>query len=351
MLNATGPDRLSRQHRRHGRAVSLVELLVVIGIIAILISVLLPALSRAREQANSVKCLANLRGMHQAALMHANDHQGFMPAAGEFTQHALGIDNTPLGLGDPQMKRYLYLVESGTPRLLPLPLALATYMGHRPRFADLAGIWQIAERGDVRQLFQCPSQDPATILAADTVIDGGIGETMPVYMSYAFNAAFLGRTRHSYGMAPAGQLSRVHRPAEVFLFADANAVDALGGPSYGVFDQYTAEETLADQLAWRQAGLDFARHRGRINVLFLDGHAANFCCHPSRIRAASSPTTMIKKICRSLACRRGSTINSMARSHLRSVEPNGETHPLQGRTKLGVATVLFAWELASGPRT
>src|SRR5690349_840860 len=72
------------------RGFSLVELLVVIGIIAVLISVLLPALSRAREQANSVKCLTNLRSMQQAATMHANDHQGFMPAAGDFTQHALG---------------------------------------------------------------------------------------------------------------------------------------------------------------------------------------------------------------------------------------------------------------------
>src|SRR3954454_2794384 len=62
--------------RLRTRAFTLVELLVVIGIIAILIAVLMPALSRARDQANSVKCSANMRTMMLAALMFAQDHKG-----------------------------------------------------------------------------------------------------------------------------------------------------------------------------------------------------------------------------------------------------------------------------------
>jgi prepilin-type N-terminal cleavage/methylation domain-containing protein/prepilin-type processing-associated H-X9-DG protein len=91
--------------REKGNAFTLIELLVVIFIIALLIGILIPVLSAAKERANRVKCSANLRAIGQAEFAYAADNVGKYPrvrAAGWgsvcFTGH---WENNPFNGGQP----------------------------------------------------------------------------------------------------------------------------------------------------------------------------------------------------------------------------------------------------------
>src|SRR6186997_2028225 len=103
---------------------SLIELLVVIGIIAILIAILLPTLGRVREHARRAECLSNLRQVHTHFLAYAVAHEG----------------QVPIGYKDVKASNYNW-VDSASPK----------------RNAQAFGLLFMADRRIDAKVFFCPS--------------------------------------------------------------------------------------------------------------------------------------------------------------------------------------------------
>jgi prepilin-type N-terminal cleavage/methylation domain-containing protein len=101
----------SLNHRRRRAAFTLVELLVVIGIIALLIAILLPALSKAKDSANRTACLSNLRQLSMGTIMYANANRGCFPHTAPNSGSVQAADwvvwRTGQNLSDSALAQYL----------------------------------------------------------------------------------------------------------------------------------------------------------------------------------------------------------------------------------------------------
>jgi prepilin-type processing-associated H-X9-DG protein/prepilin-type N-terminal cleavage/methylation domain-containing protein len=288
-------------------AFTLVELLVVIGIIAILMAILLPTIQGARRQARLVQCSSNIRTIVHACQMHAEEHYGFLPLAGLIAADpTMGLADYPSGVNDAFRRRYTYIASPTAQvavSIVPLPAALAPYLGVKVPNTDWKEMDQaLNARDGVWRRFMCPDTDALEKAKANddpndaNVVDQGTMMVVVVgdvaYSAWATNSDY-GLNEGVFGYhydgrylsnRLGGNMARIRRPSEVALFTDAVARKApaasfmpLGWITWTPSATGVGAATLGD--AWENDGrvesrenFDVLRHSKRMNVGFLDGH-------------------------------------------------------------------------------
>ena len=229
------------------RAFTLVELLVVIGIIALLISILLPALNRARDAANRTGCMNNLRQLALGFQMYLGDNKDRWPAGSTFQRTGqapvAGAKTTPPY--GPIAEDWVYYQKTrklGDSRLGPF----------------------LSKGTSFQKVLMCPGSDPVE----RTLGAGGETTHGPYWPSYSMNIF----VHNAFYSIPAGKdrptgMKKVYNPSEkVLLTEERNPNDGSWSPSSG-------EDKLTLRHGWKA---DKTQPLGRTatiaNAAFFDMH-------------------------------------------------------------------------------
>ena len=225
------------------RGFTLIELLVVISIIALLVSILLPSLNRAREQAKTAICRSNLKNIGLAFMGYAIQNAEQLPPLG---------DTDPLAGGGSDPRRYVgkhwyeRLAETG---LVPDG---SIKSDTPPRFVNYTeGIWR------------CPAVKRNQMYAEPGRATWGGG--------YGVNQWFINYATRKGGP----KLGSIKNPASVFLVGDCGRPIGDGTFNYSTWCKLYPLMPFDLRKTGNPNEQPACRHKGKGNVIFVDGHTGD----------------------------------------------------------------------------